>query len=166
MDRIVAGLAAIALVVASPLARPLEAQRLAAYRGGVTSAPDTAPPSAHILTPPSPRRLQTSLQYIGLTAAFGALVGAVSFSERNCPGCSLGGAMLGSMFGTGVGDRLASSALHCDRWSADARTALASFVAGGTALMIGRANGRAGEWTAMLGIPLASGYLVSGCDPR
>lgn len=163
MSRFIAPIFALAMLTVSPL----QGQRVAAYRGGVTlSARDSVKPHNNVFAPPTAQRFSVSAGYIGLTAALGAAAGAVSFSSHECPGCALGGATFGSIMGTGVGNRLAADALRCDRWNASVRTGFATFLVGSIALMIGKSNASAGEWTAIAGTPLASAYFVSGCDPR
>lgn len=163
MYRSAASIAALTMLMVSPL----HAQRIDSYRSGVSAAPhDTTPRSVNFFSAPSAERFQVSTGYIAITAALGAAAGAVSFSDKNCPGCALWGATFGSYVGTGVGNRLAADALRCDRWDASVRTGLASFLATSAALMIGHSDGRTGEWTAIVGVPLASAYFVAGCQPR
>lgn len=163
MSRSIATIIALAMLTVSPL----QGQRISAYRGGVAPlARDSVKPHINIFTPPTAERFSVSAGYIGFTAALGAAAGAVSFSSHDCPGCALGGATFGSIIGTGVGNRLAADALRCDRWNASVRTGFASFLVGSIALMVGKSNANAGEWTAIAGVPLTSAYFVSGCDPR
>lgn len=163
MYRSVAHLIALATLMVSPL----EAQRISSYRGGVTvAARDTLRALPTLFAPPTAARFAVSAEYIGFTAGLGAAAGAVSFSDRDCSDCARIGAMLGSYVGTGVGNRLAADALRCDRWNASVRTGFASFLVSSIALMVGRSNGAAGEWTATLGVPLATAYSVAGCTPR
>lgn len=146
---------------------PLAAQRASLLRAGVVRVPsDTTAPERNPLAPPPADRFQVAATYIWLSAAFGATAGGVAFSSHDCSDCGYAGAVLGSIIGTGVGEKLARSALRCERWGFTGRTALASLLAGGTALMIGKANARAGQWTAIVGTPLASSYLVGGCTPK
>ncbi len=73
---------------------------------------------------------------------------------------------MGTIIGTGVGTNLAGHALGCDRWNSHVRSTLASFLAGGAALLVSKADTRAGEWTAIVGMPLTSAYFVGGCSAR
>lgn len=149
------------------VASPLLAQRASLLRAGVVPiASDTTLPSRNPLAPPPSDRFQVAATYIWLSAAFGATAGGVAFSSHDCPDCAYAGAVVGSLVGTGVGQKLARSALHCERWNYVGRTALASLLTGGTALMISKANPRAGQWTAILGAPAVSSYLVGGCTPK
>jgi len=163
MYRSIASIVALTMLMVSTL----HAQRIASYRSGVTAAPrDTTPRMPNFFSAPSSERFGVSAEYIAMTAALGAAAGAVSFSDKSCSGCALWGATMGSYVGTGVGNRLAADALRCDRWDASVRTGLASFLVTSTALIIGHSDGRSGEWTAIVGVPLASAYFVAGCQPR
>lgn len=161
----------VAVLLASLLSvvpgSPLAAQRTSSFRAGIVAhASDTLPPDRNPLAAPPSDRFQVAATYVWLSAAFGAAAGGVALSSHDCPDCAYTGAMLGSMIGTGVGEKLARSALHCERWNYVGRTALASLLTGGTALMIGKANLRAGQITEMVGAPLVSSYLVAGCTPK
>lgn len=145
---------------------PLAAQRVNSLRAGIVAPASDTTPSSNPLAPPPSDRFQVAATYVWLSAAFGATAGAVAFSSHDCPDCKYGGAVLGSIIGTGVGEKLARSALHCEKWNYVGRTALASLLTGGTALMIGKANPRAGEWTEIIGAPAVSSYLVGGCTPK
>lgn len=153
------------IILALPaLALPvdLQGQRLQARRSGITIQRDTTPPPSDIFAPPPRDRFNTAVAYIGLVSAFAA--GSLAFSDTHpCDGCRLAEATLGSIIGTTVGAEVAETTLRCEHRNAAAREALASVLAGGTALMLGRSDARVGEVTAIIGVPLTTAYFVAGC---
>lgn len=164
---------ALALSLAASLSltatASIGAQRASAFHAGIAPLPlpqDTTPPERNPLLPPPADRFKVAATYIWLSAAFGAGAGAVSSQSRDCSDCTYAGAILGSFIGTGVGEKLARSALRCEQTGFLGRTALASLLVGGTALMIAKSNPRVGDWTAIIGMPVASSYLVGGCPSK
>lgn len=158
-------LVALVLLAVAPPA-DLQGQRMQAQRSGISVWPDTTrPPPNNIFAPPPQARFNTAVAYIGLVSAFAA--GSFAFSDTHpCDGCRLDDATFGSVIGSSVGAEVAESMLGCEHRNARAREALASVVAGGAALMLGRSDARTGEVVAMIGVPLTTAYFVAGCDKR
>lgn len=158
-------LVALALPVVA-LPADLPGQRMQSRRIGITIQPDTTqPPPTDIFAPPPPARFKTAAAYIGLLSAFAA--GSFAFSDTHpCDGCRLAEATFGSILGTAAGAEVAESMLRCDHRNAGARATVATILAGGTALLLGRSDVRTGEVVAMIGVPLTTAYFVGGCDKR
>lgn len=159
-------IAAVPILIALVLPVALPAQRLQALRSGISTQRDTTlSPPANIFAPPPSDRFKTAAVYIGLVSAFAA--GSLALSDTHpCDGCRLAEATLGAAIGSGVGAKVAATMLRCEHRNADAREALATILAGGTALMLGRSNIRTGEVAAIVGLPLTTAYFIGGCEKR